>query len=69
MICSRNAVVWGEPKDAEYAYLRSGAVVGDRISLTTIESPLNGMKVRTQDDPEVDSDDEGQQRVAETDQN
>lgn len=41
--------------DAEYAYLRSGAVAGDRISLTTIETPLNGMKVRTQDDPDVDS--------------
>jgi len=56
--------------DAEYAYLRSGAVAGDRISLTTIASPLNGMKVRTQDDPEVDSTDaEGQQRVADADRN
>jgi len=56
--------------DAEYAYLRSGAVAGDRISLTTIESPLNGMKVRTQDDPEVDSSDaESEQRVADAERN
>jgi RND family efflux transporter MFP subunit len=42
--------------DAKYAYLRGGAAAGDRISLTTIESPLNGMRVRTNadqgDDPE-----------------
>lgn len=36
--------------DANYAYLRGGASAGDRISLTTIESPMNGMKVRTGDD-------------------
>ena len=40
--------------DAEYAYLRGGSIAGDRISMTTIESPMNGMKVRTGDDP-VDS--------------
>lgn len=51
--------------DAEYAYLRSGASAGDRISLTTIESPLNGMKVRTPDDP---AEEDRQQSVAETDQ-
>lgn len=33
--------------DAEYAYLRGGAIAGERISLTAIESPINGMKVRT----------------------
>jgi len=55
--------------DAEYAYLRGGASVGDRISLTTIESPLNGMKVRTPDDPDSGSvDDDSQQSVAETDE-
>jgi len=37
--------------DAEFAYLRGGAVPGDRISTTAIESPINGMKVRTSDDP------------------
>jgi RND family efflux transporter MFP subunit len=40
--------------DAEFAYLRGGAVAGDRISLTTIESPLNGMQVRTADDLDED---------------
>ena len=33
--------------DAQYAYLRGGARAGDRISLTAIESPINGMRVRT----------------------
>lgn len=33
--------------DAEFAYLRGGARPGDRISLTAIESPINGMRVRT----------------------
>ena len=33
--------------DAEYAYLGGGAVAGERICLTTIASPVNGMLVRT----------------------
>lgn len=54
--------------DADYAYLRSGAKVGDRISLTTIESPLNGMKVRTSDNPEgVRPTDANQESVADVD--
>jgi len=48
--------------DAQYAYLKSGAVAGDRISLTTIESPLNGMLVR------IDADDNATQ-IAEADAN
>ena len=54
--------------DAEYAYVRGGAMIGDRITITTLESPINGMKVRTSDDP-VDSsdDDEEQQLAAESD--
>ena len=36
--------------DAEFAYLRGGVAHGDRISITTIESPMNGMRVRTSDD-------------------
>jgi len=32
--------------DGEYAYVRSGAEAGDRVCLTTIASPLNGMRVR-----------------------
>jgi len=55
--------------DSEYAYLRGGANVGDRISLTTIESPLNGMKVRTSDSPQDDpSSDGNQESVADVDQ-
>ena len=36
--------------DAEYAYLRDGAVAGERVSLTTIASPIDGMKVRVEND-------------------
>ena len=36
--------------DAQYAYLQSGAEDGERISLTTIEAPSNGMMVRASDD-------------------
>jgi hypothetical protein len=52
--------------DAEYAYLRGGAMIADRISITTLESPINGMKVRTSDDPvdESESDDDEEQRLA-----
>ena len=50
--------------DAQYAYLKSGALAGDRISLTTIESPLNGMLVRTDTD-----DRDGTTRIAEADAN
>lgn len=32
--------------DADYAWIADGAAAGDRISLTTIESPVNGMRVR-----------------------
>jgi RND family efflux transporter MFP subunit len=35
--------------DAEFAYLRGGAVAGERICLTTIESPLDGMPVRVEE--------------------
>lgn len=35
--------------DAEYAYVADGASVGERIAMTTIESPINGMQVRTRD--------------------
>jgi len=36
--------------DAEFAYFRDGAVAGDRVVLTTLESPINGMAVRTEAD-------------------
>ena len=34
--------------DAKYVYVREGASAGDRIVLTALESPINGMTVRTQ---------------------
>ncbi len=34
--------------DTEYAYLSGGAAAGERISLTAIESPVNGMRVRVE---------------------
>ena len=40
--------------DADYVYLRNGASPGDRIVLTALETPVNGMKVRTGVDVESD---------------
>ena len=54
--------------DADYAYLRGAGMIGDRISITTLESPINGMKVRTSDDPvDIAEDDEEQRLAAESD--
>ena len=41
--------------DAQYAFLSAGASAGDRVVITTIEAPINGMSVRTTDrlTPEV----------------
>ncbi len=50
--------------DAEYAYLRGGAIIGERISTTALESPINGMKVRTSDDPVDSSEADQEQRLA-----
>ena len=36
--------------DSEFAYIQQGVVQGDRISITAVESPINGMKVRTADE-------------------
>jgi len=56
--------------EADYAYLRSGTLIGDRISITTLESAINGMKVRTGDDPiDTSEDDEEQRLAAESDRN
>ena len=33
--------------DARYVYVRDGVVAGERIALTPIENPVNGMRVRT----------------------
>jgi len=50
--------------DAEFAYISTDAFVGKRLSLTAIESPVNGAKVRTTDDPPPMTDDE--ESVADT---
>lgn len=44
--------------DAEFAYLDGATIFGDRIIMTAIESPLNGLQVRTSDDPVEDSTEE-----------
>jgi len=52
--------------DADFAYLRDGALPAERISMTVIESAINGMKVRTTDDPVNETDNDGKQtKVAE----
>ena len=48
--------------DARYAYIGGGAEAGDRIAISAIETPLNGMYVRTTDRPEADE--EGADQVA-----
>jgi hypothetical protein len=45
--------------DAEYAYVAGAGTAGKRISLTAIESPINGMKVRT-----ASGRDDAEQRLA-----
>lgn len=47
-----------------YAYIAEGVAVGDRISLTAIESPVNGMRVRVEennDDQRIVAEDSRQQ--------
>ena len=38
--------------DADYVYINEGAVAGDRIVITALETPVNGTKVRTGEDEE-----------------
>jgi len=42
--------------DARYAYIRDEGLPADRISITVLEAPISGMKVRTTEDPPADSD-------------
>jgi len=46
--------------DARYAYIGDGAEAGERIAVSAIETPLNGMYVRTTDRPETDAEQSGQ---------
>lgn len=50
--------------DAEYAYVQGGAAAGERISVTAIESPINGMRVRTSDDAMDEPGDDAAERLA-----
>jgi hypothetical protein len=50
--------------DVGYAYVQGGAVPGERISTTAIESPINGMLVRTSDDNRIRSDEDATERLA-----
>ena len=36
--------------DAEFAYVRGGATAGERVVLTALEAPINGMALRTEAD-------------------
>lgn len=49
--------------DAQFAYVGSGASAGERITLTAIETPTNGMIVRTTDRPEPEVEGE-KERIA-----
>ncbi len=33
--------------DSDYAYVTAGVAAGERIAITIIEAPVNGMSVRT----------------------
>ena len=44
--------------DAMHAYLSGGVAAGERIAVTAIENPINGMRVRTGDEEQVSADEE-----------
>ena len=52
--------------DAEYAYISDGAEAGERVILTALESPINGMPVRTAADT---SESEGDKLATEREDN
>jgi RND family efflux transporter MFP subunit len=52
--------------DARYAYVGGGVDAGERIAVSAIETPLNGMYVRTTDRP--DTDEERADQVASKDE-
>ena len=49
--------------DAQYAYVSGNELLGERIAITGIDSPLNGMLVRTKDDPQAEPSSPGQVAV------
>ncbi len=50
--------------DAQFAYLSGGAEAGERISITAIEAPTNGMSVRTEESLAEDAASEDEQVAA-----
>lgn len=49
--------------DAQYAYVAGDELLGERIAVTGIDTPLNGMLVRTTDDPQTGGSSSGQVAV------
>ena len=49
--------------DAQYAYVTGDGLLGERIAITGIDTPLNGMLVRTTEDPKADGSGSGQVAV------
>ena len=47
--------------DDKFAYLSGGAVAGERITVTAIDAPTNGMSVRTEESIEEDADSDEEQ--------
>lgn len=45
--------------DSQFAYVSAGASAGERITTTVIQSPTNGMAVRTESGQQVDSSEDG----------
>ena len=54
--------------DADFAYVSSGAAVGERISVTTLEAPINGMTVRSTDRPDEEEDNAADQLAMEAEE-
>ena len=53
--------------DSSYAYLDGGASPGERIILTTMESPINGLAVRTMNDPPPQSEPDDEKLASKSD--
>ena len=54
--------------DAQFAYLSGGAEAGERIAITAIEAPTNGMSVRTEEMLAEDAASEDEQIAARTEE-
>ena len=41
--------------DSEYSYIDGGARVGERIVVSAVDAPINGMSVRTEESPNAET--------------